>query len=181
MTPFFLRRYFCEYRKKNRAGWILYDGACPACKDMASRFEGWARRLGYEPIPLQTPWIRERLKMDEVTLLAEMRVLTKGGVLYGGANALTYLAGRTKWARPAAWFGGTRMGRTILDTLYKAIAAQRHCLGGRCRVEVDFPRKKWHQTLFAAAGLYNLLWIPFAFYLRDAYRLTPAPHQEVLP
>src|SRR5439155_20981869 len=81
------------------SGWILYDGQCRHCVAAAQQFERWFARRGFHFLPLQTPWIQERLGLDPGAPLEEMRVLTKDGHDIGGADAVIFLAQRTWWSR----------------------------------------------------------------------------------
>src|SRR5439155_16076509 len=79
-------------------GWILYDGECRYCIAAAKRFARLFSRRGFHFLPLQTPWIQNRLGIVPGTTLEEMRVLTKEGEDLGGADAIIFLARQICWA-----------------------------------------------------------------------------------
>ena len=81
-------------------GWVLFDGECPACCDLAARFENVLTRRGFDPAPFQSPWVQECLGVETTKPAAGLRVLTVGGDDLAGADALIYLARRIWWARP---------------------------------------------------------------------------------
>jgi len=54
----FFGNIFCEYCKTERKeinGWVLYDGDCALCIDLARHFKDVLARQGFELLPLQTP------------------------------------------------------------------------------------------------------------------------------
>ena len=119
-----------EYRKF--AGWVFYDGQCPLCVWLARRFLFVLRRRGFQSIPLQTPWVRARLGLDEEDGLEEMLVLTLGGALHGGAEAVVYLAHRIWWAWPVYALSRLPGAMALLRWGYRWIAESRGYSGERC-------------------------------------------------
>ena len=115
-------------------GWVLYDGDCAFCVGWASRVENILTRRGFDLAPLQTPWVVECLG-EEARELREMKVLTREGQEYGGADAILFLCGRVWWAWPVWLLGHIPAVRFLLRRAYGWIAAKRHCLGtdGACK------------------------------------------------
>ena len=68
--------------------WIFYDGQCSLCRAWAARLQAIPALRTFGFLPLQTPWVRERLRLDDATLLTEMRVLLPDGRVWGGAEAV---------------------------------------------------------------------------------------------
>ena len=118
-----------EYRKF--AGWVFYDGQCALCIELARRFSFVLRRRGFQAVPLQTPWVRARLGLDDEDGVEEMSVLTLAGALYGGAEAVVYLAGRIWWAWPV--YAASRLpgAMGLFQWGYRWIAENRRWVGGR--------------------------------------------------
>jgi hypothetical protein len=83
---------------------------------------------------LQTPWVVECLGCEDARELREMKVLTREGKEYGGADAMVFLCGRVWWAWPVWVLGHIPGVRSLLRRIYGWIAARRHCLGagGSC-------------------------------------------------
>lgn len=75
-------------------GWVLYDGECPFCINLAQRFTPWLGRHRSALAPLQTPWVRERLGLKPGATLLEMRLHTTDGRVCGGVDARAFL---TNW------------------------------------------------------------------------------------
>src|SRR5205823_8478703 len=122
----------------------LYDSQCRHCVAAAKQFERLFARRGFHFLPLQTPWIQERLGLDPGTPLEEMRVLTKDGHDIGGADAVIFLAQQIWWSRPF-WFLSKLPGvRSVVDRAYRWIAAHRGCTHIAC-----------NQTRSSVAGVVN--------------------------
>jgi len=84
---------------------------------------------GFATLPLQTPWVRELLEKDPKPLLAEMRLLTPGGTVFGGADALLEIARKFWWARAVRWIACYPGVKPILRKAYGWIARHRYCFG----------------------------------------------------
>ena len=133
-------------------GWVLYDASCSLCMDLLTRVRPTLQAGGFQPAPLQSPWVRGRLNLPKETLLAQMRVLTPEGKALGGADALVYLARELDWhLRPWwAWllmiFGKMPFALPLLRSAYRGIAARRHCRQGTCSVaETQILKKEGRQ------------------------------------
>jgi len=116
------------------SGWIFYDGECQLCINNIRRHEKLLRRHGFELVALQTPWVRECLGLKPDSELTEMKLLSADGKIYGGADALLQIARRVWWA----WslFALAKIPGMIfpLRAIYRRVAANRHCLGGACKI-----------------------------------------------
>ena len=116
-------------------GWILYDGNCRFCITAAQRFHPMFTRLGFVFLPLQTPWVQQRLGLIPGAPLEEMRVLTTTGDDYGGADAVLFLVKQIWWLRPVAWVGRLPGMHRIIDASYRWIAERRGCTHLKCAHE----------------------------------------------
>lgn len=115
-------------------GWVLYDGHCPFCCRWAERVEKVLTRRGFDLAPLQASWVNECLDVAVPEVPGEMLVLTTDGHLYGGADALLYLARHVWWANPISLLGRLSPLHHLMVKAYRAVAAHRMCLGGACPV-----------------------------------------------
>ncbi len=120
-------------------GWILYDGQCRYCIAAAKKFERLFGRRGFDFLPLQTPWVQERLGLDPEARLEEMRVLTAAGDDFAGAAAIVFLMKQVWWARPFYFLARQRGINGFVDQSYRWIAAHRGCThvtgsGTLCRI-----------------------------------------------
>lgn len=122
-------------------GWLAYDQECPFCTRSARRIEALIARRGYAIIPLQTPWVRERLGLRAGDPLREMVVLTTDDRRFGGADAALQLARSIGWAWPLLAFAALPGARGLLRRIYAAIAARRSCARGGC----ELPPKCTHR------------------------------------
>ena len=115
------------------SGWVLYDGECQFCINNVRRHEKLLRQHGFEPVTLQTPWVRERFGLKPGSELTEMIVLTADGKRFGGADGIAQIARRIWWAWPLFALAQIPGIHFIFRTIYRRVAANRHCLGGMCK------------------------------------------------
>lgn len=106
-------------------GWILYDADCPMCRDMKRRFQKTFTPRGFQFAPLQ-------LELQPGERPSEMRVRTSDGHVFGGADAVLFLARFVWWGRPLRWFAKLPGAPRLLDRVYREIAARRTCDNGVC-------------------------------------------------
>ena len=113
-------------------GWVLYDGSCALCRATAARFAPMLLRKGFRVLPLQDSRVFRQLKLAGDELLREMRVITPGGDVLGGAVAVADLARHFWWGLPLYWFSRLPGCGRLLASAYAWLAARRHCIGGAC-------------------------------------------------
>jgi len=118
---------------------VCYDADCPVCVRWAERCRALLQTRGFAVLPLQSPEIREVLQVPDGVLLAEMRVITNGGQVFGGADALVYLSNRL--CKPLFWLSCLPGTKPLLRSAYRFIAHHRSCATGACRTT---PRKSFH-------------------------------------
>jgi predicted DCC family thiol-disulfide oxidoreductase YuxK len=122
-------------------GWIFFDEDCGFCRGLALRFEPLFAKRGFHFEPLQRNWVQKRLNLTSEEALAEMRVLTSAGEVFGGADAVIFLARQLWWAAPFASVARLTPIHALLDRSYKWVAAHRTCapkLGGTRFCASDF-------------------------------------------
>jgi len=119
---------------ENIKGWVLYDGDCPLCTGAVRRFGPLLRTRGFEPRPLQAPWVGKQLGLSPEQLLIEMRLLLPDGRLYGGADALLQIARHYWWAWPLYLLGHLPGVKPLLRAIYRRIARNRYCLSDICGI-----------------------------------------------
>ncbi len=73
--------------------------------------------------------------------LGEMRLLLIDGRNLGGAEAVVEIARRIWWAWPLWLFSKVPGSRWFLYRVYRVIAANRHCVGGVCKVHRHYPAR----------------------------------------
>ena len=113
-------------------GWVFFDRNCSICTSLARRFRRTFQNRGFGLAALQDPRVAALLALPQDRLLRELRVVTTEGKIYGGAEAIVYLAGQIWWAWPlfaAAKIPGVPR---ILDIGYRWVAGHRHCSSGPC-------------------------------------------------
>ncbi len=81
-------------------GWVFFDRDCRICTSLVCRFRRPLEKRGFGLAALQDPRVQALLALPPGELLREMRVATIEGKVYGGAEAIVYLAGQIWWAWP---------------------------------------------------------------------------------
>jgi predicted DCC family thiol-disulfide oxidoreductase YuxK len=115
-----------------RRGWVFFDRDCSVCTSLARRFRRPLETRGFGLAALQDPRVQALLALPAEDLLREMRVATAEGHVYGGAEAIVFLARQISWAWPlyaAAKLPGVS---PILDACYRWFADHRTCSSGSC-------------------------------------------------
>jgi predicted DCC family thiol-disulfide oxidoreductase YuxK len=113
-------------------GWVFFDRDCSVCTSLARHFRRTLEAHGFGLAALQDPRVQALLALPPEDLLLEMRVATSDGEIYGGAEAVVYLARQIWWAWPiyaAAELPGVPR---ILDACYRWFADHRKCSSGLC-------------------------------------------------
>jgi predicted DCC family thiol-disulfide oxidoreductase YuxK len=116
--------------------WVLYDGDCGLCVNLARRFAKSLTRHRFELLPLQTPSVRERLDLNGPALLSEMRVLLPDGRTFGGADAVVEISRRYWWAWPLPLLARIPPVMTLLRAGYRWFARNRACAANVCPIDV---------------------------------------------
>ena len=119
---------------RNGNGWVCFDAECSLCVHFARRFGRLLERHRFALVPLQTPWVKDRLANHDEDLLSEMRLIAPQGRVCGGADALTEIARHIWWAKPVYWLSGVPLVKSVLRIGYRWVARNRSCFGGRCSV-----------------------------------------------
>ena len=85
-------------------------------------------------LPLQTLGAAEWLGVTPERLMAEMRVLPRGGVPLNGLNQWIGLMRHVWWLKSLAAGLNLPGIRPLGGAVYRFLARHRYCLGGRCRM-----------------------------------------------
>lgn len=115
-------------------GWVFFDRECNICTSLARRFRRPLETRGFGLAALQDPRLQVLLDLPPEDLLREMRVATVDGKIYGGAEAIVFLARQIWWALPlyaAAKLPGVPR---VLDAGYRWFADHRRCASGSCSI-----------------------------------------------
>ncbi len=140
---------------KEVIGWVVYDADCRFCTALAGRFRALLAAHRIELLPLQTPWVRQKLALANEELLAEMRLLKPDGKVYGGADAVLEISRHIWWARPLSLARRAPAVRKLLRLGYGWIARNRHCGHGTCDIDKRQPmttieayQRAWRRITF---------------------------------
>jgi predicted DCC family thiol-disulfide oxidoreductase YuxK len=115
-------------------GWVFYDADCRFCVASMKHWGGLFARRGFVGLPLQTPGTAARLGGTESQLLAEMRLQAADGQTRSGVAAWAFLFRRVWWLWPLGALLAVPGFRWLGGVCYRALARNRHCLGGACSI-----------------------------------------------
>jgi predicted DCC family thiol-disulfide oxidoreductase YuxK len=141
---------------KEAKGWVLFDGDCSLCTASARFFSHTLSRHGFTFAPLQTAWVRRRLNLPEGEPPKEMRLLLANGDAPGGADAILEIARRIWWGWPLFIFAKLPGIKPMLRALYRAIAANRYCASGSCKVRGELRWFDWLPLIVLPVAVVNL-------------------------
>ena len=113
-------------------GWVFFDRDCSVCTSLARRFRLTLESRGFGLAALQDARVQALLALPPAELLREMRVATADGGVYGGAQAIVYLARQIWWAWPLYALAKVPGVPRILGFGYRWFADHRSCANGSC-------------------------------------------------
>ena len=125
---------------------MFYDARCPLCRGWIRRLYGILVRRGLHPVPMQAAWARRTLGLAETDPLVEMKLMTRGGTVYGGADALVQITRAIWWLWPLFALAQIPGAKTLLRRAYLRLAANRPCDDGRCAIAERDERPHRHTT-----------------------------------
>jgi predicted DCC family thiol-disulfide oxidoreductase YuxK len=117
---------------KEFSGWVLYDEDCRFCVALARRFRAPLAIRHFQLLPLQTPWVLERLKISNQDWMAEMRLLKPDNSVFGGADALLEIGRQFRWTWPIRQLARYPSIRNAFHGMYRWVARHRDCARGAC-------------------------------------------------
>jgi predicted DCC family thiol-disulfide oxidoreductase YuxK len=123
-----------DTKGRHARGWVFFDRDCSICTSLARRFRRPLELRGFGLAALQDPRVQALLALPPEDLLLEMRVATADGKIYGGAEAIVYLARQIWWAWPFYAAAKLPGAPRILDAGYRWCAEHRTCASGSCSI-----------------------------------------------
>lgn len=123
---------------KEFSGWILYDGSCGFCRNWVPFWKKTLHKRGFEIAPLQSDWVREKLKLSPADLIDDLRLLLSNGEQICGANVYRYVLRRIDWAFPVYLFSIAPITRKIFDWGYRTFARNRFRFSKACGLQNTF-------------------------------------------
>jgi len=141
-----------------REGTIGYDASCTFCTSTARKLFPFLAPRGYDFAPLQSSRVADAAGFDPAEIPEEIVLVTAGGEVYSGAEAIAQVARGIWWASP--FWAATRIPplAAAAQAAYRAVSARRHCLGGGCRVR----RERSRRGGWIVAGLLLVLFVALA-------------------
>ena len=118
--------------------WVLYDGHCGFCTRWARFWEPTLAKWKISVAPLQQPWVADRLKLPPGDLVKDIRLLTRQGQTFSGANVYLQVARSIWWAWPFYALFSLPGFNWLIHRGYRWFATNRYCISGAC----DLPPAK---------------------------------------
>jgi predicted DCC family thiol-disulfide oxidoreductase YuxK len=115
-------------------GWVFFDRDCIVCTSLARRFRRPLEKRGFGLAALQDPRVQALLALPLEELLQEMRVTMANGEIYGGAEAVFFLARQIWWGWPLYAAAKLPGAQRIFGACYRWFADHRTCLSGSCSI-----------------------------------------------
>ncbi len=112
---------------------VVYDGECSFCLRQIERIKRRDRCSQFEYVPRQSPELDERFpRLADDDFNSGMRLITPGGEILVGADALYHIARRLPIWGNIAWLYRLPGLNTLARLAYRWIAANRYRLGRAC-------------------------------------------------
>jgi len=115
-----------------KVGWLLYDDSCGFCRRWIRFWAATLRRRGYNLVPLQSEWARQRLHLSGEDLLDDLRLLLVDGVQMQGADAYRHVMRRIWWTYPFFLLACAPGLRAVFDRSYRTFATHRFRFSRAC-------------------------------------------------
>ena len=113
-------------------GWLLYDEECGVCHRVVPRFRETLRKRGFAIAPLQSEWVRERVKISDDEMFDHLRLLLPGGEQVVGADAYRYVMRRVWWSYPIYLISVLPLVWQIVNWCYRTFARNRYWVARTC-------------------------------------------------
>jgi predicted DCC family thiol-disulfide oxidoreductase YuxK len=137
-----------DNKNTDPAGRIFFDAECRFCVAHRRRWGPLFERRGFVWLPLQTPGTAERLGITEAQLREEMWLQLADGRKFSGVNVWSVLMRRVWWLWPPGILLALPGFNAVARAVYRRIARNRYCLGGRCSLPPAGTRKPGRHAAF---------------------------------
>jgi predicted DCC family thiol-disulfide oxidoreductase YuxK len=121
--------------KVGPSGLVVFDGSCGACSAFIGEKKAFFENYGFSVAPLQEPWVRDLLKLDEDTLLKEIHLYTHSGKIVKGIDFFQLFATKVWWLKPLGLLLRISFLKPFFAFLYRAIAQRRKSISHACGLQ----------------------------------------------
>ena len=118
----------------SRSGWVLYDDTCGFCRRWVPQWESTLAKRGFAIAPLQADWVREKLRVGDMELVEDLRLLLPDDTEIIGADVYRHCMRRIWWAWPIWLLAVLPGGHALFDWSYRTFARNRYCISDACRL-----------------------------------------------
>jgi predicted DCC family thiol-disulfide oxidoreductase YuxK len=118
-------------------GYVLYDGACGFCSWWIPFWKTTINKTGYEISPLQSGWVREKLKLNDDLFNKDIVLLLNNGRKLIGADAYIFGMKTVWWSSPVGYLLGLPGFRQLTWIFYKIFNRNRFFVSKICRLKPE--------------------------------------------
>ena len=129
------RRFFHPLKDELVKGWVLYDAACGFCSWWIPFWQKTINKSGYQIMPLQSDWAKERIQLNEHEIASDIRLLLNDNTLINGADAYIFGMKTVWWSRPVGLILGLPVFRQLTWLFYKVFNRNRFVISRICRLK----------------------------------------------
>ncbi len=115
-------------------GWIFYDAECGFCVETRNWIGPVFEARGFRWLPINSPTAAQILGLSARERPGEMKLRLADGSLCGGVEAWVVMCRSVWWLWPFGVMISLPILNRIAKGVYRWIAHNRYCIGGRCAV-----------------------------------------------
>ncbi len=118
-------------------GWVLYDGQCGLCSWWIAALKPMLEKVGFESVPLQSPWVTERTTIPPERLSDDIRLLLADGQVVSGAASYRYLMRKIWWSAPFGYLFEVPGLKFLMDAFYRLVNKNRFRMSRICGLSLQ--------------------------------------------
>lgn len=155
-------------------GWIFYDAECGFCAGTRNRIGPMFEARGFHWSPINSPTAATILGLSAGESPSEMKLRLADGSTCGGLEAWVILCRSVWWLWPFGVMISLPVLNWIAKEVYRWIARNRYCIGGKCRLPEGLARTERGSVIRSNSGSNKGLSIA-----RQAFRVAAIPRTRV--
>lgn len=118
-----------------KSGLVIFDGSCGACSAFIGEKEAFFEKYGFSVAPLQAPWVKEIVNLNEETLLQAIHLYTPDGEIVRGIDFFQRVASKIWWLTPVNLLFHVPILKRVFAVIYDAVAKRRRRISQVCGLQ----------------------------------------------